>query len=265
MRFAMKPVLRCLSIGLFVAWSAAAPAAPWDFSEGPPSSLPALSRYEAPVFPERLRASTITSGYATMIFTVKPDGNIEDALALEASDPAFAETTIEALQRWRLAAAHTDTVPRREVIQFDYRRTGTVASLSQSDASKAAFTATRAMTPAIRTLTWEELDDEPRQLAGALPVYPATLRDKPVRGHATLDFIIDSTGKVRVSTVIDASSPEFGLAALEAVKHWSFEAPRQDGVAVNVHAIRSFTFGRAVAKRSEAASAANAGRIAQTP
>src|SRR3954462_5804857 len=90
----MKPVLRSLLPGMSLM-AGLALAEPWDFSEGLPASLPALSRYEAPVFPQRLRPTTVTSGYATMIFTVRPDGNIEDAMALEASDPAFIETTIE--------------------------------------------------------------------------------------------------------------------------------------------------------------------------
>lgn len=257
----MKPVLRCLLSGLILS-AGCAIAEPWDFSEGPPQSLPALSRYEAPVFPQRLRPTTVTAGYATMIFTVKPDGGVDDAMALEASDPAFVEATIEALQRWRLAAAQSDTAPRREVIQFDYRRTGTVASLTQSDASKAAFIAAQALTPAIRTMTWEEMDDEPARISGAMPAYPQSLRTYPVRGHATVDFVIDAEGRVRVSTVLAASAPEFGEAALTAVRQWRFEPTQQHGAAVNVHVRRSFTFGNATAKRP--APVENE-RIAQNP
>jgi TonB family protein len=260
----MKPVLRCLLPGMSLM-AGLALAEPWDFSEGPPASLPALSRYEAPVFPQRLRPTTVTSGYATMIFTVRPDGNIEDAMALEASDPAFIETTIEALQRWRLAAAHSDTVPRREVIQFDYRRTGTIASLTHSDASKAAWIAAEALTPSIRTMAWEELDDEPERVSGSMPAYPQSLRANPVQGYATIDFVIDVAGAVRVPTVLNASSPEFGDATLTAVRQWRFDPPRQDGTAVNAHVMRSFTFGNALAKRHEERADADAEQIVRNP
>lgn len=260
----MKPVLRSVLIGLWVG-SGTAGAAPWDFDNGPPHGLPELSRYEAPAFPPQLRATTVTAGYATIIFTVKPDGRIEDAMALEASDPAFVETTLEALERWRLASARGNTTPRREVIQFDYRRTGTIASLSQNDASKAAFTTAPAPAPSIRTLTWQELDHTPRRLAGAMPEYPASLRAARTSGHATLDFVVDSDGKVRVPTVVESSAEEFGAAALDAVKRWRFEPPRSDGVAVNVHVLRSFSFGGAGARPSAESRPIETDRIAQNP
>ncbi|HKE96243.1 MAG TPA: energy transducer TonB [Povalibacter sp.] len=236
----MKPVLPIL---VAIASAASAAAEPWDFSAGPPAALPALTRYEAPVFPATLRATPVTDGYATVIFTVREDGHIDDALALEASDPAFADATLDAVSQWRLATAHSTTLPRREMIQFDYRRSGTIASLSHSEASKAAFMAAAVRVPAIRTLEWEVLDDTPRRIAGVMPMYPEQLRARPLRGYATVDFVIDSTGNVRVATVTGSTAPEFADAALAAVKQWRFEPPRQDGNSVNVRSVRSFTFG----------------------
>lgn len=261
----MKPVPQLILSMMAMLAAGAVWAEPWDFSSGPPANLPALSRYEAPVFPARLRPTTVTSGYATVVFTVKADGRVEDAVGLEASDPAFVESTLDALMNWRLAAAPSTTVPRREIVQFDYRRSGTVASLSHGDAIKSVFAATGDSTPAVRTLEWERMDRTPRRIAGSMPAYPETLRSRPVRGHAMIDFIIDATGRVRVPTIADSSAAEFGEAALAAVRAWRFEPPQEDGVAVNVRAIRSFSFGGGVARQGEARAPADSERIAQNP
>ncbi len=244
--------------------AAAAAAEPWDFSSGPPATLPALHRYEAPVFPEKLRPTTVTAGYATVIFTVKADGRIEDAVALEASDPAFVDATLDALMKWRLADARSTTVPRREIIQFDYRRSGTVASLSHRDAIKSVFAAVDDASPRVRTLEWEQMKHAPRRVAGSMPMYPEKLRSQPVRGHAMVDFVIDSAGRVRVPTVADSSSAEFGEAALAAVREWRFEPPQDEGAAVHVRVIRSFSFGSGVARQSRS-DTAETERVAQNP
>lgn len=241
MKFVRPLLLLAATLGIAVH----ARAQLWDFSNGPPDSLPALTRYEAPVFPASLRTTGVTDGYATLAFTIDDAGQVEDAVGLEASDPAFVDATLDALLSWRFAKTYSPTVPRREVIQFDYRRSGTVASLSQRDASKAAFAAASLSTPLVRTVTWEELKDQPARVKGPMPSYPEQLRSKPVPGHALVDFVIDTEGKVRVPTVTNSSAPEFGHAALAAIKQWRFEPPTVDGRSVNVHVTRSFSFGRA--------------------
>lgn len=217
---------------------------PLGLENGPPPQLPALTRYEPPAFPDTLRLTAITDGYATMMFTIGDDGRVEDSVAIEASHPAFAQTMREALARWRFEAAESPTTPRRELITFDFRRTGTVASLSQRDASKAAFP----MTPAdrdrpIRTVEWAQLVVPPPRLQGTMPLYPPELRSRGVRGFAHIAFIIDMEGIVRVPVVLSASAPPFGSASLAAVKGWRFDRPSVADERVNVRVERFFNFG----------------------
>lgn len=64
------------------------------------------------------------------------------------------------------------------------------------------------------------------------PVYPEEMRIAGIEGRAVIEFLVDTVGQVRVPTVIEASHPEFGRAALEAVQHWEFAPAMENGEAV---------------------------------
>lgn len=217
---------------------------PFDFANGPPPQLPALTRYEPPAFPASLRLTSITDGYATMMFTVDAEGEVGDAVALEASHPAFVDAVRDALFRWRFQFVESSTVPRREVIQFEFKRTGTISSLSQRDATKSFFPQTEtAQTAPIRSIEWGALEAPPERIVMTTPVYPQALRLQRIKGYAIVSFVIDATGRVRVPVVTGASEAQFGEAALSAVREWRFEPPSHEGGAVHVLVERSFTFG----------------------
>lgn len=238
---------------LFECWLAVATAGvfelPLGFENGPPPQLPALTRYEPPTFPHVLQLTPITDGYATMMFTIDDEGHVEDSVAIEASHPAFAATMREVFAKWRFERAESSTMPRRELFTFDFRRTGTVASLSQRDASKAAFPVTPAdRERPIRTVDWDHLVSPPVRLQGAMPLYPPELRSRAVRGFARVAFIVDMEGVVRVPVILEASDPQFGSAALAAVKGWRFDRPGIADERVNVRVERSFNFGSSSAR-----------------
>lgn len=236
----MEPVLKCI----VVIASASVFGLPLDFSDGPPDELPPMNRYEPPVFPTSLRLTSIADGYAKMLLTVDERGDVDDAVAIEASHPAFVDAVREALEEWRFKPSESTTVPRRELIRFEFKRTGMISSLNQREASKTFFpeVATGDAAP-IRTFAWDDLDVLPGRLAATAPVYPEAFRQRPIKGYAVVSFVIDAAGRVRVAAVTGASDPEFGRAALEAVRTWRFEAPRYKGTPVHVTVERSFTFG----------------------
>jgi TonB family protein len=219
---------------------------PLDLTNGPPPQLPPLSRYQAPAFPETLRLTSIADGYATMMLTIDADGRVDDSIAIEASHPAFAQTMHETLGKWRFARAESATVPRREIFQFDFRRTGMIGSLSHRDASKSFFPATPAEhEKPIRTLEWDALARAPERIATAAPIYPADLREQDIAGFALVSFVIDTSGQIRVPAVTASSNRAFADAVLSAVKQWRFAPPSQDGEPIQVRIERSFSFGRA--------------------
>jgi TonB family protein len=222
---------------------------PFDPDAGPPPQLPALTRYEPPVFPPSLRVTSISDGYVSMMFTVATDGQVEDSVAIDASHPAFARAVQDALSQWRFVAAAGATTPRREYIQFDFKRTGTVSALSHFDAGKSLFPPGRAAgSQPIRTVSWHALQTPPERIAAATPIYPEALRSKPVKGYAMVSFVIDADGQVRVPVVTGSSDALFGEAALGAVRQWRFAPPLHEGNTVQVIVERSFTFGSGAAR-----------------
>lgn len=218
---------------------------PLNFANGPPPQLPSLSRYEAPTFPESLRLTSIADGYATMMFTIDAEGRVEDAIAVEASHPAFAQTMRDTLAKWRFELQESASVPRREVFQFDFRRTGMIASLSQRDASKSFFPPTPdEHAKPIRTLDWNALAKPLERIANPAPIYPPELREQKVEGYAAISFVVDSTGRIRVPAVTAFSDRAFADAVLSAVRKWQFAPPIQDGEPVQIRVERTFAFGR---------------------
>lgn len=84
---------------------------------------------------------------------------------------------------------------------------------------------------------------QPQLLDGKQPVYPAELKKRGEIGEARILTQIDATGAVTEASVKSATHPEFGTAALEAVKAWRFKPAEENGqpVAVTVSIPLKFT------------------------
>ena len=74
-----------------------------------------------------------------------------------------------------------------------------------------------------------DLDQRPRPLFQAAPVYPFELRRKRVEGNVRVVFVVDTEGRVTNPKVESATDPAFEKPALDAVRQWRFEAGSKDG------------------------------------
>jgi TonB family protein len=215
-----------------------------------PSAPVPFSRYEEPRFPAALAMTPVVDGYATIAFTADPAGQLDDAVILAASHPAFGDSVLDAAQNWRLASAGASGSPapepaiRREVVQYQFRRTGALVSLNHRDSAKSLFSTSLDDIRPVRTTNWRDLANPPARIQSANPKYPAALRAQRLAGTATVSFIIDSTGAIRVPMVTAADHPEFAAASLEALKQWKFAPPTENGEPINVQAERRFFFGK---------------------
>ncbi len=79
----------------------------------------------------------------------------------------------------------------------------------------------------------QQLDKMPAPRFRARPDYPKVLRESGTTGQATIAFVVSAEGAVRDAQVVQATHPEFGDAALAAVKRWEFDAGQVAGVPVN--------------------------------
>jgi periplasmic protein TonB len=68
-----------------------------------------------------------------------------------------------------------------------------------------------------------EIDQKPRAIFQAAPLYPAEMRGKKVEGVVTLIFVVDAAGKVTGPRVEKSTHPAFDKPALDAVAQWKFE------------------------------------------
>jgi TonB family protein len=86
------------------------------------------------------------------------------------------------------------------------------------------------------------LDAPPRPLSIGRPFYPSALVGTGIIGDATVEFMIQEGGWVRLPRIVQASRPEFGYAAVEEVASWAFEPPIFHGKPTVARARVSFKF-----------------------
>jgi TonB family protein len=86
------------------------------------------------------------------------------------------------------------------------------------------------------------LDAPPHPLSIRHPLYPSALVGTGLVGDATVEFLIQENGWVRLPRIVAASEPDFGYAAAEAVASWAFRPPTIHGQPVVARARVSFKF-----------------------
>ncbi len=87
-----------------------------------------------------------------------------------------------------------------------------------------------------------EIDQKPRAIFQAAPIFPSTMRGKKVEGVVTLIFVVDPSGKVTNPRVEKSSHPAFDKPALDAIKQWKFEPAVKGGERVNCKMRQSIRF-----------------------
>jgi protein TonB len=76
-----------------------------------------------------------------------------------------------------------------------------------------------------------EIDQKPRPIYQAAPVYPAGKRASEV--VVSVVFVVDTTGKVTNPRVEKSTHPAFEKPALDAIKQWKFEPAIKAGQRVS--------------------------------
>lgn len=75
--------------------------------------------------------------------------------------------------------------------------------------------------------------ERPQVVRVVRPVYPMSLRLVETSGEATVEFVVDVTGRVRNPRVVKATHPLMGERAVDAVSRWRFLPARKGGRLVN--------------------------------
>ncbi|HLP26748.1 MAG TPA: TonB family protein, partial [Acidobacteriota bacterium] len=75
----------------------------------------------------------------------------------------------------------------------------------------------------------DKLDAHPRTKVQVSPEYPFALRSAGIEGNATIEFDVDSTGRVVSARTLSGTHREFEEAAVRAVLKWRFEPGKRHG------------------------------------
>jgi TonB family protein len=76
------------------------------------------------------------------------------------------------------------------------------------------------------------MDKAPQVVSRVAPAYPLALREKGIQGVATVELLVDSTGRVIEATAVRSTTPEFASMAVEAAKQWQFKPAEAAGHAI---------------------------------
>jgi TonB family protein len=212
------------------------------FANDPTNSVetpPRLNILVDPVYPYDLLLAG-TEGDAVVDFVIGASGRAESVAVREATQPAFGPALTAALDGWlfeRALLPDGTPVAVKAALRWHF-------SLAPDSA---VFQATSRLWERIRandtaSLGAKGLDARLNPRYQLEPSYPTRLlREKP-SGAATIQFIVDRTGRGRMARIISATREEFGWAAATAVEQWVFDPPRRGGQPVDVRVSISFQF-----------------------
>ncbi len=86
------------------------------------------------------------------------------------------------------------------------------------------------------------MDKAPTVLEKTAPVYPTYLRERGIQGIATVEMLVDSTGRVVEAKAVRSTLPEFGIQAVNAAKQWSFSPAEANGQKISARIQVPFEF-----------------------
>lgn len=202
------------------------PGLPVDYDYDVP---PKLKKFCEPAYPRHLLENE-AKGEAAVRFILDDKGLVVAGEILEATHPDFGAALLAAVETWTFDPATRNGVATKTVIEtkqkflpYGFRR---------STPETAVLKELKKGGKKIQQV--ENLDRLPKAIYRIEPQYPRALLASKTKGAAEIEAIIHETGEVTLPTVVSASRPEFGWAALNAVQQWVFEVPQVKGKPVSV-------------------------------
>jgi TonB family protein len=187
---------------------------------------------------------------AVVVYTVRANGRVADAVTLTATNRVLGDSARDAVLTWRFERDPTlgrgrDAVPnkvlRREVVEFVFKRDGIVTSMSHRDSAKAWFPPD--YKPVVRLVQAAELERPLERLAQPSGAATTELTvDRASGGSVLVSYVVDETGVVRVPIAERAEDPTLIDAAVALVAGWRYAPPTQGGEPVLVEARETVLF-----------------------
>jgi TonB family protein len=190
----------------------------------------------------------IKSGIASVAIAVDDKGQLTDYLITAYTHPAFADSAVAALKKWKFEPAMIRGNPRNSKadLTFKFAVEGVVVvSVSAASVGEMLEYKLAPLSEAYSACTLAQLDRIPTPTKIVNPQYPGQLARSSRGGHVSVEFYIDEQGHVRMPSVsretIEANE-ELSAVAVSAVAQWQFDPPLSKGRPVLVLAKQDFTF-----------------------
>ncbi len=197
---------------------------------------PQLQGAVEPVYPYALLQAG-TTGKAAVLFEIDPKGRVVATRVVEASRPEFGLALAASVALYKFDPALKDARPTTSVLRTERDFS---PSRMLTDEDRAMLRSEKKHPEAI--VGAGGLDAPLRPLLDPAPVFPLALRDRVEQGSATVEFLVDERGRVRLPRVKAASDPAFGYAAVQAVSLWLFSPPKAGGKTVVARVVVPFEF-----------------------
>ncbi len=86
------------------------------------------------------------------------------------------------------------------------------------------------------------MDKDPVAVKKIMPTYPREFRELGIQGIATVDMVVDSTGRVVATELVSTNVAEFGRLAMLAAKDWTFVPASAKGKPITTRVRVPFAF-----------------------
>lgn len=183
---------------------------------------PKLIKPLQPVYPYN-QAMAGLDGAVKVEFVIDKEGKVRNPYVVESNNPAFERPALDAVLQWKFSPGIVGGQPvfvrAQQLIEFrlDGGQKSTAWKITKGkDHSKLP-----------EKLQW---DKPPVPVSTAFPVYPFSALEASTKGKTQLKFVVGPDGTVVEAKVIQATTPEMGLAALAMIDVWRFKpAKKKDG------------------------------------
>jgi TonB family protein len=165
-------------------------------------------------------------GEVLLELLVNVQGRVEDAWAVESTNPWLERAAITAVEKWQFSPAIKGSNPVPAVVR--QLMTFKVHGNYGDGRDLVTFRKGKDHAKLPAAFQWET---PPKAIYVNFPVYPFDLLKVGVRGKASIAYIVGPDGLVQKSEIREASHPEIGLAMQAMIDAWQFEpAKNKDGL-----------------------------------
>jgi TonB family protein len=187
---------------------------------------PEFTRFTLPIFPTALARKKV-EGKATAELRLDASGAVTRVDIVQASREEFGEALRAAVWDCAFKPARKAGAPMAARCSISARFTFKPEEMSLSDEELPAFLMTAG--EQLQPVPASALDKPPRQIISRQPAWSTRPGMAASEASATLEVTIDTAGRVRDPEVVDATTAEFGYAAVQAAASWYFDPPKSQG------------------------------------